>query len=554
MGEAEHPGGTYGKRVTAGLQIPISDGGALDAARRLAAARQADDVLAALAWSLCELLGMNAVVNRLVEADDEYEVTLEMGDFSGLLGARYAQAGFEGLLQPAYAVAPGVYVIPEDAPEWADLRGPVAHTSTPSTGPGAWGDRCLALPLRNRAGAILAVVTADAPADGLVPGPARMTETALLSQFASTALEARLAEAAAAAAEREADGLMRIASSLGTGLAESEILERALAGLCGACDYGSGVISMLDEAGGVMETAAVHALKDSYALGRRFPADCITWAFARRFRLGDDSYLVTGGDAAAAGTRAAYSTSRTGRGHRGWNDHHLLLPLRGSDGALLGVAQVHDPADRMLPTHARVRRLEGFARQTALVLEASRHLSRARKEAMHDALTGLPNRTLLLDRVEHALARARREGSMVALLFIDLDGFKAVNDAHGHAVGDACLQAVAARLQAGMRPFDTLARLGGDEFVVLCDAVATSEEAGRIAQRILGALAAPLDLPTGQMRVGASVGLALAPRGDSTPIELLRAADVAMYHAKRAESAGVVGVDPGAGGLLRQTG
>ena len=260
---------------------------------------------------------------------------------------------------------------------------------------------------------------------------------------------------------------------------------------------------------------------------------------------------MTSGDAEAAGASASYSTPRTGKGDRGWSDHHLLLPLRGSDGELLGVAQVDDPADRMLPTHARVRRLEGFARQTALVVEASRHLLRARTDAMHDALTGLPNRTLLLDRAELALARARREHRTVALLFIDLDGFKAVNDAHGHAIGDICLQEVGARLSAAMRPSDTLARLGGDEFVVLCDAVTEADEAVGVAHRLRAALTAPIELPTGPMVVGASIGLALSPSGSSTPLELLRAADVAMYHAKRADSA-EVGVHAGA--ALRPTG
>ena len=152
--------------------------------------------------------------------------------------------------------------------------------------------------------------------------------------------------------------------------------------------------------------------------------------------------------------------------------------------------------------------------------------------ALRDALTGLANRTLLLDRMRHALDRAERTGSVVAVLFCDLDHFKRVNDSYGHATGDAVLTEVAARLRAVVRPADTVARLGGDEFVVCGEDVGESAEAFALAERILAALRAPIAVDGRQLSVGTSVGIAIAGRGAGDPDEILRRADAAMYAAK----------------------
>ena len=151
-------------------------------------------------------------------------------------------------------------------------------------------------------------------------------------------------------------------------------------------------------------------------------------------------------------------------------------------------------------------------------------------QAMHDALTGLPNRSLLLDRLEQALRAGSRDGSVVAVLFLDLDQFKMVNDAHGHHAGDALLLDVAARLAAVLRSDETLARFGGDEFVLVCGHT-DADEAALVAQRLAAALAAPFVLPGGQrLYVTASVGIAVSP--PEAAEALLQQADAAMYEAK----------------------
>ncbi|GAB3598441.1 hypothetical protein GCM10027586_00310 [Kineococcus gypseus] len=156
-----------------------------------------------------------------------------------------------------------------------------------------------------------------------------------------------------------------------------------------------------------------------------------------------------------------------------------------------------------------------------------------RHQALHDALTGLPNRALLHDRLEHALAAAGREGGRVGVFFADLDGFKAVNDSAGHAAGDELLREVAARFTGCLRPGDTLARLGGDEFAIVCPGLADQAGLRVIAERLLGALREPVLLTSGTFAVGASIGMALAAPG-SEPDAVLAQADTAMYGAKRA--------------------
>jgi len=160
--------------------------------------------------------------------------------------------------------------------------------------------------------------------------------------------------------------------------------------------------------------------------------------------------------------------------------------------------------------------------------------ARALESSLHDALTGLPNRVLLLDRLSHAVLRGRRSGTVASVLFVDLDQFKQINDSYGHRVGDELLVAVAQRLSSQLRPGDTLARLSGDEFVILCEDLAVSSEADTIADRIGAALQEPFDLSVAGIETSASIGIAFAGRpGHHLPEEILHDSDTAMYQAKR---------------------
>jgi diguanylate cyclase (GGDEF)-like protein len=191
---------------------------------------------------------------------------------------------------------------------------------------------------------------------------------------------------------------------------------------------------------------------------------------------------------------------------------------------------------RLTPSEDLEARLRGLAAQAAIALRNAHLVEQIRYQAMHDSLTGLPNRALILDRADQLLARARRDGPSVSALFLDLDGFKEINDSFGHSAGDEVLRAVADRLASVVRETDTLGRLGGDELIVLMDGADRSVRPEVVAQRLLEVLQEPFvikgheDTP---FDVRTSIGIASASEGGS-PSDLLRNADIALYEAKSA--------------------
>jgi diguanylate cyclase len=152
--------------------------------------------------------------------------------------------------------------------------------------------------------------------------------------------------------------------------------------------------------------------------------------------------------------------------------------------------------------------------------------------AYHDMLTGLPNRRLLLDRMQQAIAKAKRSNQLLAVLFLDCDKFKEINDTWGHDVGDQFLQVLAKRLTSCVRDVDTVARLGGDEFVLLLTSLESATEAAKVAARILDALQQPWLIAKQRFSITTSIGIALYPQDGTDAKQLLRHADQALYKAK----------------------
>ncbi len=218
----------------------------------------------------------------------------------------------------------------------------------------------------------------------------------------------------------------------------------------------------------------------------------------------------------------------------------LLLRMTRRDGVTIWAEH------RIVPLHdasGRVVALDGIARDVTALKAKEADLSH---RALHDPLTGLANRVLFLDRLDRALARIRRHPSLLAVLFMDLDRFKTVNDNLGHEAGDRLLTVVAGRLEDALRPSDSVARLGGDEFAAVLPDLHDPAEAVSIAERVLAEVAAPVDLGGGALVATASVGLALATDGSMSASELLRRADVAMYAAKDGGRARIERYDGGA--------
>jgi diguanylate cyclase (GGDEF)-like protein len=220
----------------------------------------------------------------------------------------------------------------------------------------------------------------------------------------------------------------------------------------------------------------------------------------------------------------------------------LFVIVRHADGVIQRQYRQRDAAERALKRAQR--NLEHRVEQRTLELArvnaglqaevAERRLADQRVVHMahHDALTGLPNRTLFADRVGQAIARAHRRDGKIAVLFLDLDRFKNVNDSLGHAIGDLLLTAVAERLTNCLREEDTAARLGGDEFIISLPDVADAGEAAHVAARILAELAKPFTIANHQLHADGSIGIALYPADGDTAETLMRNADTAMYHAK----------------------
>jgi diguanylate cyclase (GGDEF)-like protein len=238
-----------------------------------------------------------------------------------------------------------------------------------------------------------------------------------------------------------------------------------------------------------------------------------------------------GGDPGPRGAPAPYSRL-------------VAVPLAGDDDGEIAVLTARWPEPGP-PPDAWCESLELFASQAGAALRNAQvharlqaHKEQLAHEAMHDALTDLPNRRRFHDELERTCARGGHAGDLIGVLFCDLDGFKAVNDELGHDAGNDLLVEVARRLRGCVRPGDLVARLGGDEFTVVLTRLSSTAPAIEVAERIAEALAEPFLLPAGAVRVSASIGIAVAGGPAADPADLVRRADVAMYHAKRRGKAG----------------
>jgi diguanylate cyclase (GGDEF)-like protein len=209
----------------------------------------------------------------------------------------------------------------------------------------------------------------------------------------------------------------------------------------------------------------------------------------------------------------------------------MAAPVHDS-GTVTGSLMVGSHRQTRAYTASDVQTLRAFAEHVSLALTDANTVDRM-YQAFHDSLTGLASRGLFLEQLAKRLGAAEHEAKRVALLFIDLDRFKAVNDSLGHAAGDDLLTITAGRLKSQLRATDVAARFGGDEFAVLLYGVATATDAARVAERILRTLGEPMPIAGRQLRVNASIGIALSTPGMPDPADLMRRADVAMYQAKR---------------------
>ena len=262
-----------------------------------------------------------------------------------------------------------------------------------------------------------------------------------------------------------------------------------------------------------------------------------------------DRILATSGDeqvGARPDDAALLSALRVARSGEENGRLYVSAPMAGSSWRVVFAAPIDTLMAPVAATRRAAWRLFGvivgaMLLVLSMVAFALRSSARLAHERLHDTLTGLPNRALFIEHTEHALAALQRRGGHLAALFVDLDRFKAVNDVHGHAVGDALLSAVATRLRRSVRSGDVVSRFGGDEFVVLCPDVDDAAEATWIAERIQALLAPPLHIDGRKLEMTCSIGIAVhSGNGDQIDAAaLIHKADLAMYRAKQDGRAGV---------------
>ena len=243
------------------------------------------------------------------------------------------------------------------------------------------------------------------------------------------------------------------------------------------------------------------------------------------------AFVVVAGAAQGAVSQPEHVVADRGRAQVGWLPY--VAVAAGFVVLLASQSNQRFFPDRSLSLIAVLLAALVAARQFLAQRDLVGAQDRLRHQALHDALTGLPNRTLVLDRADQMLARARREQTPVAALYVDIDGFKHVNDTFGHAAGDELLMAVAARLSSVVREGDTVGRLGGDEFVVLLDAATLAAGPELVVERVLEVLRQPVSVSGSSARplvITASIGLAMGQRVNAD--QLLRDADLALYEAK----------------------
>jgi diguanylate cyclase (GGDEF)-like protein len=336
-----------------------------------------------------------------------------------------------------------------------------------------------------------------------------MVLASLVAHHAATTLEARIAESETALANREAEALADIVGSLEAGSTEEELVLHAVEGIRAVCGYHTVEVHL---------TPTDEPRHPAYGLGDALhPARMISRSF-----LVPHEALVRVGQAPAEPARPG------GRGRRGWHRQALLIPIELPSKEHLGFVLADNPLDRLLPTIKRVRRLEAFAMQIGLMIDAGRSLAEARIRAEIDPLTKLANRSRLYADIQTALDADQ----LVSLVFLDLDGFKGVNDTFGHSAGDELLCHVARRLNSLVRTESLVARFAGDEFVI----ASFGPDARRISsvmRRALDAIARPFALSAGTVSLRASAGIAVSTTG-STVEHLIHEADLKMYRAKAA--------------------
>ena len=506
----------------------------------------ADDLpraLEAVARVVAESLDYRAALINLYRPQwDDFEVSTVYGDDPGLptlLGATYGWSIWEPILQPRFFRA-GAYPVYAGEYDWAEQSGhrvvpDVAHDGHPDS----WqAEDEIFVPFHHTDGHLLGVFNVAQPKSGRRPSDEELHLLATVVRHAARAVQRAQEMAVSAAHRRSLERLLEISSKLTETAAGTTVLEAVATGIAEALGFERVVVKLHEPAtDGLVPAAAAGFELDDPQLRLPFGLSELRRLFDPRYER-EGCFLVPCEDAEAHLPRldGVHRSRRNGRGPWAWQRHWLVVPLVDRQGSCLGVILVDDPLDHLLPTRETLQALRLFANQATVALESVAQYEAQRYLAEHDALTRLRNRHSFMAELDACLRRSQPSGEQVALVYCDLDGFKELNDAHGHAVGDELLARFGGVLTASVREDDVAFRIGGDEFALVLRGC-SEQDARAVVERALVAWDEERKDDPAAASVDASFGIALSLEGASPAVEhLLRRADEAMYEAKRSQT------------------
>jgi diguanylate cyclase (GGDEF)-like protein len=522
--------------------------GLLEVTRLVRSEQALDALLPAVATAVAEAMGYGTVVISLYRpAWNDFRVETVHGSEEGrkaLLGRARTWAEWEPLFDLRFE-RHGCFLLPWDEFDWSwDSSVSFVPDLEMADGPDAWhAEDALFVPLRHSEGHMLGVMSVDEPVSGRRPSDDDLAVLSALAAHAAQAVQDALAAAEAARHRTALEHLLRVSGRLTETLSIDAIMREVCQGIRAALGLRNVSVEIIDAATQrSVPRAVVGWTADQVGASQSSDVETLRRLLDREFEV-EGCFLLPGREACArlGIERPDYESARNGAGPLAWDHHWLVIPLHDREGRLVGVIWADEPEDRLLPSTQRLQALRMFANQAATAVAAVAAFEDMQFLAENDPLTGLGNRRAFTRRLAEEVHRAARYGQRFALVVLDIDGFKALNDRYGHFEGDMALEAIGAGLRgirrtrsscrcATMRHSDCAFRLGGDEFALILESAGVREATYAVDR--LAAGIAGIQAGAGHL-LRASFGVAL---GDGTPDPeaLLQAADAAMYEAKRA--------------------
>ncbi len=518
-------------------EYAASLGAVLDVPRAVRSGADIGSVLATIARAVSDALGFETVVMNVYrpEWDDFYVAAVHGSDAvrAALLGSVDEWETWKALLQQRFGRA-GAYFIPHQAFDWSQHPGArfVPEGEPAVEGPAGWHPQDeLFVPLERSDGQIVGIMSFGDPIDGLRPPEDKLALAVALAAHAALALETTEEHARLQRHQRGLEELLHVSSRLPQTMSIDAMLTSVCTAIRDALDFDKVLIQLVDATASTLHPVAAAGWHEGdEALTATLDLDLISRLFEPQFESAG-CYLVPRAEAErrTGTTQLVYESAFNGKGPYGWNHHSLVVPLFDTGGAVRGLIWADEPRNRLLPSENVLQALRIFGNHAMGALAVATQLTETKFLADHDALTRLLNRRALLRELEEACGGRATSVQQLALVFLDLDNFKEINDERGHSIGDRVLEQIGLLLAKLVRSGDLAFRVGGDEFALLLRD-ATEEDARQIVTRVVTALEASIDPLLRRLR--ASFGIATSGSA-LEPEELLRIADEAMYQAKR---------------------